>query len=233
MVKNDPREYKYDDPDTRLKRESYTKNRIKRFIMNKLLKFVAGPTFVLTNPEFMGMLYNKEFFVGLLEKSIIQNPLYIPSDNGSLEKLEAKGWNFSGYDFDRISEFGKDVVSKKEGRIVSFLLDRIKNNHKDVYTLTGILNIFDPIDVLTFEKPSVDYLIENGMLEKTTYQEAYSKTGLYGGYAKSMNILDISENEVYQVTPKGNGLMFLWPDGGDSSQKKKKIKELRPAFEFK
>lgn len=187
----------------------------------------------LKDPEFRRLLAYREGRIGFLEYSILQNPLYVPSDSeGSLEFVTASAGRWVGYDFKRESEFGENSIKRYEGKLISFILDEIKENKPLDYTPTTLFRFFDFSHLIHFETPSVDYLIENGLLETRTYREAFQKSGKYEEYARTLDLFEITEKPVYQITPKGNGLIFLSADGGEKVTEKKKAKKLVPAYQL-
>lgn len=187
----------------------------------------------LTNPEFRKMLIDREKRTGLLEDTIISPSLYHPNEEGtSLTKSDAKNaaW-WVAYDFRRPSEFDrKNVRQIDQGRLGAFPLPEIIDNSPETYTPTQLLNIFDVSDVLYIELPTISELIDYGLVRETTYEAAYKEVGMFQKYSKLLALRNLNQEKVYQVTPKGNGLVFLASDLGEKRKQENKIKELVPAF---
>ncbi len=148
-----------------------------------------------------------------------------------MEIITATAGKWCGYDFNRESEFGKKAITQKKGKLLSFILEEIKENKSSDYTPTTLFQFFDITHLLSMECPSIGYLIEQGLLEARTYREAFQRIGTYDKYARSMDFFEITDKEVYQVTPKGNGLIFLSGESGEKVKEKKKAKELVPAYQ--
>ncbi len=58
-------------------------------------------------------------------------------------------------------------------------------------------------------------MLESGLVEQATYREAYRLSGMYHSYINSLKHFKLEDQIVYRITPKGNGLVFLMPFGGD------------------
>src|SRR3989338_48890 len=234
-------EFKYLDKDSKEIIEVLREDRLLRTALNirgylRVLFYLLGTEQgrkAFKDPEFRQAIFHREGRTGFLEHSIIKNPLYLPStqNEASLEIITATAGKWVGYDFKRESEFGKKAIPVRKGKITSFVLEEIRENEPSDYTPTTLFRFFDLTHLLCMELPSIDYLIEQGLLETRTYREVFQKIGTYDRYARSMDFFEITDKEVYQVTPKGNGLIFLLGDGGDKVKEKKKAKQLVPAYQ--
>jgi hypothetical protein len=181
-------------------------------------------------PEFWKVLFDREYRTGFSEGSILQNPLYVPGGDGfSLRKENARAGSWVGYDFKNQLRYKRRNVQNDSGKLTSFILDEIRNNPKDLYTPDYTLDIFNFYHFLCFEHPSMTYLEEQGVVEKRTYREAYQRVGRYEQYARAMDFFGITEEPVYQITPKGNGLVILTGEGGKKVEKKKESRVLIPS----
>jgi len=210
-------------------------NRLHKTLINLALRIGKYFVLVLTeegreflsDPERRRKLFYREARVGLLESSIFQNPLYIPNEYNSMERRGTVTGRWIGYDFNRPGEFGKNCRQLQEGRLVSFLLNEIKDNPASTYTSTEIIDVFHKIEhIAQLELPPIDYLKENGLIVQTTYAQAYQNVNLFQKYEKAMNLERITNDVVYQITPKGNSLVFLARGGGDYSSEKFSFKDL-------
>lgn len=182
--------------------------------------------------ELLRHTFNKELNVGLLEGSLIQNPLYLPQSNGKLSYIDTLGGKWIGYDFKRREEFRNPERQIQEGKPFTFLLDEIKKNPKERHTPTDLLDIFDAAHICQLDTLGINQLIKYELVEPTTYREGFKKVGFYEKFARNLDILGIAEKTVYQVTPKGNGLISLEDDGGDMKEMPKPQPELQPGFSY-
>lgn len=179
----------------------------------------------LQKPEFWNFPFRTELRKGLLEDAIIQNPLYVPNEQeGGLKYEDALSGRWVAYDFHRERIFGRANPLKK-GKFHSFILDDIKDNEGNTQTPTELFQLFDMYHFFHAERPSIDYLIEQEIIEPKTYGEAYQKAGQYETYAHALDIHELKDKKVYQVTPKGNTLLFLAGDGGDTKKHKQPEQE--------
>lgn len=175
---------------------------------------------LLRDPENRRFFVDKEARTGLLEDSIINNTLYHPNDEGtSLMLSSAAAGRWVGYDFDRPLEFGPEVGQFFEGKLWAVPLEAIMNNAPDHYTPTHRLELLDAAHLLQFETPSIQEAIEYGLVEPTTYRKAFGRARQYERYKLAMSLNGITDIEIYRVTPKGNGLIFLSPDTGRKVKK--------------
>ncbi len=175
------------------------------------------------SPSIREFLLRREARIGLLGGSIIQNSLWIPEyDGNDLVEHKATGGKWFGYDFRREEEFGKQARPVKRGKLISLIPDEIKPLSPLAYTPTGSIHPFIYEHCLHLEMPSIDYLVENGVVEHTTYGEAFDRVGMLGRYAWNLSKRELTDLPVFQVTPKGNGIIYLDEPGG-----KKVTKELK------
>ena len=112
---------------------------------------------------------------------------------------------------------------------MSFLIDEVKDRDKSDYTPLDLFQFTDIEHIMHADFPTIEELVEQGLVEETTYEEAYRSVGLYDQYSQSMGVLGISEETVYQITPKGNTLIDLSNDGGRKIKKSKRVKKLVPS----
>ncbi len=185
--------------------------------------------------DYRKFLFERKYRVGMLEHSIFGNPILIPSEDGlSLSYETAPPGRWAAYDFHRRSELGKDVKDRGKGRIFCFLIEEVKHNSKNKYTPTYMLDILDFEHVIHLEFPNIEYLEKNGLVEQATYQDAFKRAGAYEKYASGITSLGIGDRIIYQVTPKGNGLVFLSPDTGKPVERRKEsgilVPVLKPSF---
>lgn len=213
-----------------------TPSRLQRKLVNTALKALAYSHVIvgqlydeklkkyLRDPELRGILFGgDEYRTGLLESSIFENTLTFPNkENTSLESQKARAGRYVAYDHFRPDEFGMKVLEQrrnvKTGRIYAFPLDEVINNNPDTYTPTGLLRVFDYDHMLQVQTPTISELIDYGLVKETTYQEAYKNVGLYEKHKRLLTLKDLQDKPIYTITPKGNGLVFLEPDSGDTEK---------------
>lgn len=191
---------------------------------------------VLRKPETRRILFDREARVGLLEDSIFNNELFYPNrDETSLAHKSAVAGRYVGYDFNRPAEFGPKVKKRgtqlvEDGRLFMAPLNEIVENSPDKHTSTYLLNIFNIEHFALLQPANIDDLLGYGLLEQTTYREAYDRVGLYNKYKASLALGDIADRSVYRVTPKGNSLVMLERDFGEQRKLPDTKKVLKPAF---
>ncbi len=168
--------------------------------------------------------------MGLLEGALIENPLYVPQENGSLAVNYARAGAWVAWDIQRKSVLGRNgIKQQRKGTLGIFLPDEVRDHEKGEYTPTDLLEPLSIDHFLTYESPSISYILGKGLVEETTYGRALQREGLYEKYARAMGVLNIEGKRVFQVTPKGNTLIYLLNDGGDTVTKEERAKELEPA----
>lgn len=184
----------------------------------------------LKNPEFRKTLIDKEKRTGLLEDTILSPILYHPnSEYTSLIKTQAQAGRWTSYDFRRSQEFyPKKVKQLDNGKLIAFILPEIIGNDPNKFTPTNTVNIFDITHVLTIETPSIQQVIEYGYLKETTYKKAYDEAGTNGKFDKYLQLKNLLDTKIYQVTPKGNGMLFLATDAGEQIREEQKVAKLIP-----
>ncbi len=80
--------------------------------------------------------------------------------------------------------------------------------------------------------PTTDEAIRCGLVEQTTYRDAFDNADQLLRYEKGLESYDILDQHVYRVTPKGNGLVVLARDFGVKKRDPSTLKELKPAWAF-
>lgn len=199
---------------------------------------------ILTDPELFKyfqqndmwrIFWDTEKTTGLLEGSIIQNPLFHPDKDGNMTSSGAVAGRYVGYDFDRPAIFGakgeRPDRRQRTGRIVTYLLPELKGD-PDEYTPVGYISRFNPYHQLHLDTPDIGTLEKRGLIRQTTYQEAYEDAGLWRQHAKWLQLAGLANSSVYTVTPRGNGVIYLAADRGISEKKVQKSGVLRPVFQF-
>ena len=174
---------------------------------------------------------------GLLEDSILSNGLYFPNDEGtSLSFKQAVAGRWVAYDFNRPAEFGKKYRGEKyqmrDGKLVAVFLDEVENKSENDFTPTNLSNMLDISYLFQLDFPSMESLLDKGFVRKSTYRHAYEQVVLLNKYRQFLALAGVIDNEVYTITPKGNGLVRLARDFGPKSKEPKTEKVLKQAFSY-
>ncbi|HIG98285.1 TPA: hypothetical protein HA231_02595 [Candidatus Woesearchaeota archaeon] len=203
-------------------RESRTAHKISNIAFRVLFYSIAvatpGNWNFISHRERWQFLLNRRYRIGLLEDSILSSQLYFPGDAGDLRQETAPAGRWVVYDFHRRKELGRHVKNQSTGRLNYFLLDGILHNRKDQHTPTGYLDFFDVEHLLQFESRGIGELVQNELVEQTTYRKAFERANVFQQHAGPLASAGIEEMLVYQVTPKGNGLIFVSKDTGEKDK---------------
>ncbi len=217
-------EYKYRDEKQEKFIEGLARSRIVRPMLNFFLSTVGRIILFSKFLQDSDLTFDRgvwrRFFDnrtnrGLFEGSIIQNPLYTPNPDGeTLKRYDAQvaGW-WCGFDLKRRKR--KYDQEKYEGRLFTMILSEIKENKATTYTPDDLLNPWNAYHIAHLECPSMQYAIDNGLVEQTTYGEAYRKLGIYEQYAQALEVTGITDEPIFQVTPKGNTLVAIRQPKGE------------------
>ena len=176
----------------------------------------------------------REGTYGLLEGSIIDADLTYPDkEKGYLTHKRAQGGRWVTHDFKRPAAFPSEarrgmLNDHRVGRLSSFILDEVIDKDEDQLTPIGLLNIAEPLHMLKFNSTSPGKLVDEGLVRLTTYEEAYDNVGLYDEFGEELHLRGVAEDSVFQVTPKGNTLIFVTRDSGS----KKPQEEREKSFEW-
>ena len=114
------------------------------------------------------------------------------------------------------------------GIFAEFVIDEVKDNHIEELTPTHIVNITNIDHIACLDKPSITELVDTEIVIPTTHSDAYKRVGAYEQYAEDLHSRNVADDLIYQVTPKGNGLVFIIPRRGDSQPKTEPQPELLP-----
>jgi hypothetical protein len=184
------------------------------------------------NPEFREAL-KRNNRIGMLNGSIIASKLWRPSSDGTdLEYHESTPEELLGYDFRRPEELKtrrkKEERQHFEGKLKVLDFDREGKIPADKATATGVYDWFDLEYFPKFRLLSVAEATKKGYIKKTTYREAYGEFYLDGKYSQAL--LEVGDQIVYQVTPKGNSVVFLSESRKDSFEPPRRRKRRRIVF---
>jgi hypothetical protein len=168
--------------------------------------------------------------IGLLEGSIIGSEVSYPDEDSDGTKVcyhAGKGGQLLGYDFRKPEIFSKDfkedyIPAVSEGSITAFLIDEVKDNDPDKLTPISLFRFFDMSHLLTLNTYTVGELEDHGLVRQKTHREAYEHMGLYDAYAEDLSRRRMQDAPVFQITPKGNTLVFLTGSSGDQTPQEQK-----------
>jgi hypothetical protein len=212
------------------------KNKIERNLLNLIYKIIlyADPMIKslskdgreeLKNSNYMNIIFNREYRIGMLTGTILSNSQFTPIPQTNDYMFESsKAGELIGVDYLRQEELGEKAITISKGSLFGCLLEEIENKSIEEYTPTGLLNLFDVMHSLQLETPSLEKLIKGEYIEPISYTNALKSVGQYENLASIISNSEIQHKEVYQVTPKGNGLLFLESKFGEPSPKKTKNK---------
>ncbi len=218
----------------------YKGHKLQRAIFRALLKLesyrgLLPPPLGERDPEVRRFMLEREARTGLLEGSILANELYFPREDGtSIEHRVAVAGRWVAYDFNRPKEFGRKGQGKqfRQGKLIAFPLEDIIHKDKEDYTPTNKLNIIDPLHFFQFEAPSIEELLKYGLAEEATYQQAYEEAGLWEQTKDFFMSAGLADRPVLKITPKGNGLVLIVDDTGETKPEPKGLRQFKPAFGF-
>lgn len=174
---------------------------------------------------------------GFLEDSILSSGLYFPNDEGtSLSFKQAVAGRWVAYDFNRPAEFGKKYRGEKyqmrDGRLMAAFLEEVEGKSENDFTPTNLFNVLDISHIFQVDFPSMETLLDKGFIRKSTYRYTYERVGLLDKYRQFLALAGVIDDEVYTITPKGNGLVGLARDFGPKSKEPKTEKVLKPALSY-
>lgn len=157
--------------------------------------------------------------LGLLEDSIIGNPLYYPFDEQSVIQGTMSAGEWMGYDFHRpyrlpVRRDGRALRQRQEGKIIAFMLSDLKGRPGHVPTSSTFFKPHVVDHALSFDAPGIEVLVAEEYVVPTTHIAAYRRAGVYERFAVELDAKGIGEEPVYQVTPKGNSLIHIGSTGG-------------------
>lgn len=218
------------------------KNRpIRRAVTSLIFKsaFYMSPLFLLfsedgreklKDPEIWKKLVKSERRIGMLEGAIISDSQYVPDiENTNFTYESEKLGSWIGVDYLREQELGRSSKKNSRGKLFSFPLEEVEGKTGDEYTPTHLFDMFDPLHMLRLHNPTLDELIKDEFIEPVSYSHALRRVGQYEILANRIAIIGIEDKEVYQVTPKGNSLLFLTKPMGDSKARPRE--DTSPVYE--
>ena len=223
---------------------------IERGDRGKLLQSMNFLLFIYTilNPQIaikafrvMTKINSKSRF-GLLENSIMGNPLFAPTFEGNeIKKLSGSAGNYFACDFERRKHFQPERYLTQQGTITSFLPsdydDRdFLSQDANVKTSLEEFDMRNIYDILRMDEKTLTQYMDIGVLKEVTYEDALINAGLLEGFKDLYHKSGLLNENIYQVTPKGNGLLFIMKRGGDKRRREEmsmsssNIDDFIPAF---
>ncbi len=217
-------------------REQFTRSRIAKYSSELLLRTLTFTMAVSSgNADKLKHLKDPEHTSGLIEGAVIADRLCFPAVEaaGELVLKQGSAGRWLGYDFKRPDEFPiaarrGTLLQEFEGQMLYADLADRNTNDPSHRTPTTPINVYSIDHILSISSPSLDYLTEGGFLVRRSHEQAYEIAGaveLIGGL-RSRGVADLP---VYQITPRGNSLIMLAPDGGDATPKEDRQPEFSPA----
>lgn len=204
--------------------QKFKESKVRRFATRIALEYLLLPIKIAA----------RESMYGLIEGSIVDADLTYPDKGkGYLTHKRAQGGRWVAHDFKRPSVFPSEakrgiLPDYKEGRLSSLILDEVIDKDEDDLTPLGLLNIAEPLHIIKFNSSSPGKLVDEGLMRLTSYEEAYDNVGLYDEFGEELHLRGVAKDSVFQVTPKGNTLIFVSRDSGS----KKPQEEREKSFEW-
>lgn len=212
--------------------ENYPDKRPEPSRAGRSVALIAKGIFMARDLITVGPKYFREaeYSTGLLEHSIVAPHLCYPDKKiGALVLKSAHAGQFISFDFDRPRHFpitSRDYdIQVREGSMLSVLPDT--NQPASQKTPTFSMRNMPTDLMLSLDKRPLGELMDEGMLTKTTHEQAYEAAGAEE-YIDGLRLRRVADTVVYQITPKGNSLINLTPDNGNSSPRR----DEESAFEF-
>ncbi len=200
--------------------ESWWKTGIK--VVNFIIKTVISGLLLLKgNSPFKIRKIQKAVWLSV--DSIIANEIHYPNEEieWGLSIGKASAWLWEIYDFHNERELkGVKWNYLHDVRLMMFEPDAVKDNLKSDLTPTELCDLFDIRFVLTFTKFSINKALDSWIIEEKTLYEAFW-TVWKEELQQQVKVLEIWDAKVYQVTPKWNGLIYPFKNGGNKKSKKK------------
>ncbi|MBI4152460.1 hypothetical protein HY495_02005 [Candidatus Woesearchaeota archaeon] len=163
-------------------------------------------------------LSSKRHRIGLLEGAVLGPSLWVPTENGFVEKMTAPAGRWCGYDPSRLVKL-RTNEEKGTGRLEAILDEYTLDETRDQNDLTptGTYDLLDLYTLLSIDSVGIEKAERIGLVQETTYGRAFAKLGL-SGYLNSIETVGAAQDKIWQVTPKGNGIVYLIPDGGEKKE---------------
>ncbi|HEX8762885.1 MAG TPA: hypothetical protein VF733_03965 [Candidatus Saccharimonadales bacterium] len=198
-------------------------------IQRKLINAAIRPVYLL-DPA----CKNPDSYTGMLKGTIISEKLLYPDQEqpDGVSYHHACPGRWLAYDFHRPEVLGPKKKGPTRqlfgGKLLTYMLEELRGQPGNEESPP--FNFFDIVQGLVVYHPGIGQLVEEEYVTPTTHQEAYRQVDAYEEYADAMHSRGVADDRVYQVTPKGNAMIFLVSDGG--KQRPNEDKEKNPVFGF-
>lgn len=179
----------------------------------------------------------REITLGICEDGILGSTLAFPDpeyDGNHLTYRTAHAGRWHSYDFRR-AEFYPIVAEKRpeftmysKGILMAYLLDAVADMPNNERTDLTLLQAWSADTSLSEEKPGISRLVEVGVVEQRTQEEAFEQVGATA-YIDELRAKGLAADPVYQVTPKGHGLVRLESEDGHPTPPLGDLKAVRGA----
>ncbi len=175
------------------------------------------------------MYFKKDAGCGLPQDTIFAPSLHIPSGGhcSDLELLTTSSGGYVSCSFTKKQKFNDTLymnITKGTLFAAFTLYEVIAKKHER--TPDSKFNANSSDVSFLFKHSSLHELLMFGFIEKTTYASVFEKLNINNNYIGNSTYAMISNDPIYQVTPKGNGVIFLISDSGDSDKKEDSEAEL-------
>ena len=175
-----------------------------------------------------GSIILEDTILGLCEGSIIAPKLCHPTEEaqGELSVRQAHGGQLVGYDFRRPEYLPRAAdfphfTQESEGTCNAFLVDEVERNDPNMLNDISYIDFYSAEVLFTFDKPTLERLVEAGMLFVRTHEEAYEEAGATE-HIDGLRSRGLANTLVHQVAKKAHALVCLLPDDGEPKPKKEK-----------
>ena len=205
----------HEAPKPEVKKQITTIDRLRVKAIMKLFEFAMKNTYGEDGKELL-----LDSIAGICVDGMIGQRVCYPDDEagGQLMVHRADNAAYISYDPRRPTQF--PVGEKhgnpsmvKEGALVAFMVDGLEHKQPDDLTLLMPHDWISPEILYSVDKPGLERLIELGMLARRSHELAFEHAGMEQ-YIDDLRARSMHDEIVYQVTPKGNTLVTLEPDGG-------------------
>lgn len=203
-----------------------------RAVMVKNLIATERGRKILSNKEARDVFLDLESRTGLLEKSIIGNPLIHPmGKENTLKNSSVTAGKYASWDFDRTAKFKKKNPEQyAEGTLFAFFMPGITDFKSSTYTPIGYADYLS-LDIIYFRKTNIKELEKIGYVREISNKEAFENAGILHQYEKGLTLMRAIDKKVFQITPKGNSLVYLTNPMGEKLPEKKRAGVLTPVLE--
>lgn len=164
--------------------------------------------------ETFDMFRHQDDIRGLTEGTIIGNPVWFPMQPNIFAFQGTSAGHWVGIDFDRPMIFpprkGGTTRQPWKGALYSMYIDEVKDRSPEQRTPNRLLKPLRFDHFASYDKTTPERAIGDGLLRATTYGEAFRQLGFAENFGEELEARNLVDSQVFQVTPKGNTLVFYW-----------------------